>query len=65
MGVIVKCRAGHGPSRANGETVRGLARRFTETGTVGVCPAREGQGGDDGRDRSGESRRSIRLDAAA
>jgi len=45
MGIEVKCRAGHGPSSTNSETIRELARRFTETGTVGVCPARKGRCG--------------------
>ena len=43
MGIVVRCRAGHGPSTRERETIRGLARRFSETGTVGLCPARKGR----------------------
>lgn len=43
MGIVVKCRVGHGPSSREKETIRGLARRYAETGTVGLCPARKGR----------------------
>jgi len=40
MGIVVRCRAGHKSSSR--ETMRELAHRFAEFGTLGPCP--EGRG---------------------
>jgi len=40
MGIVIKCRAGH--RQSNHETIRELALRFAEFGTLGPCP--EGRG---------------------
>jgi hypothetical protein len=40
MAIEVKCRAGHGPS--DHETIRDLARKYAECGSLGPCLAMKG-----------------------